>query len=177
MFSLLPWERTLVAASHVAPTVVLPQGPQGWGSAYTLFPNRSAEMTDGSEKRKHQLTFELQSSRVFKTLLRWGVHYHRKSHDQLQPEFFLEARENPANEIIEESNFSDFPVVQPQNKRYRYEMRNCYEACQISLLYVCLFDGAQRSMTFLSFCFFFVCLLLLFHNVALIYSINFLTIF
>ena len=66
MFSLLPWERTLVAASHVAPTVVLPQGPQGWGSAYTLFPNRSAEMTDGSEKRKHQLTFELQSSRVFK---------------------------------------------------------------------------------------------------------------
>ena len=66
MFSLLPWERTLVAASHVPPTVVLPQGPQEWGSAYTLFPNRSAEMTDGSEKRKHQLTFELQSSLVFK---------------------------------------------------------------------------------------------------------------
>ena len=75
--------------------------------------------------------------------------------------------------------------MQPQNKRSRYEMRNGYEACQISLLYVLfsLFghDGAQRSMTFLSFCFFFVCLLLLlllfFHNVALIYSINFLTIF
>ena len=66
MFSLLPRGRTLVAASHVAPKVVLPQGPQGWGSTYTLFPNRSAKMTDGSEKRKHQLGFELQSSRVFK---------------------------------------------------------------------------------------------------------------
>ena len=37
-------------------------------------------------------------------------------------------------------------------------MRNGYEACQISLLYVFLIlfghDGVQHSMTFLSFCFF-----------------------
>ena len=66
-------------------------------------------------------------------------------------------------------------------------MREGHEACQISLLYVLfsLFghDGAQRSMTFLAFCFLFVCLFVVvvvvvfFHNVALIYSINFLTIF
>ena len=41
-------------------------------------------------------------------------------------------------------------------------MREGHEACQISLLYVLfsLFghDGAQRSMTFLAFCFLFVCL-------------------
>ena len=44
-------------------------------------------------------------------------------------------------------------------------MREGHEACQISLLFVLfsLFghDGAHRSMTFLSFCFLFVCLLLL----------------
>ena len=44
-------------------------------------------------------------------------------------------------------------------------MREGYEACQISLLYVLfsLFghDGAQRSIKFLSFCFFFYCFLLL----------------
>ena len=38
-------------------------------------------------------------------------------------------------------------------------MRNGYEACQISLLYVFLslfgHDGVQHSMTFLSFCFWF----------------------
>ena len=175
MFSLLPWERTLVAASHVAPTVVLPQGPQGWGSAYTLFPNRSAEMTDGSEKRKHQLTFELQSSRVFKnpTPMRSPL-----SQKVTWP---AATRENPGNEIIEESNFSDVSVLQPQNKRSRYEMRNGYEACQISLLYVCF---VWRCTAFnyipIILLFLFVCLLLLlflFHNVALIYSINFLTIF
>ena len=111
-------------------------------------------MTDGSEKRKHQLTFELQRSRVFKnpTPMRSPL-----SQKVTWP---AATRENPGNEIIEESNFSDVSVLQPQNKRSRYEMRNGYEACQISLLYVCLFDGAQRSMTFLSFCFFclFVCL-------------------
>ena len=88
-------------ASHVAPKVVLTQGPQGWGTTYTLCPNSPAEMTDGSEKRKHQLTFELRVRVFLKTLPRLGVHYHRKSHDQLQPEFFLEARENPGNEIVE----------------------------------------------------------------------------
>ena len=31
-----------------------------------LFPNRSAKMIDGSEKRKRQLAFELESSRFFK---------------------------------------------------------------------------------------------------------------
>ena len=30
-----------------------------------LIPNRSGKMTDGSENRKCQLAFELQSSRVF----------------------------------------------------------------------------------------------------------------
>ena len=30
-----------------------------------LFPKRSAEIIDGSEKRKGQLRFELQNSRVF----------------------------------------------------------------------------------------------------------------
>ena len=108
-------------------------------------------MTDGSEKRKHQLTFELQRSRVFKnpTPMRSPL-----SQKVTWP---AATRENLGNEIIEESNFSDVCVLQPQNKRSRYEMRNGYEACQISLLSVCLFDGAQRSMTFLSFCFF-VCL-------------------
>ena len=64
-------------------------------------------------------------------------------------------------------------------------MRNGYKACQISLLiFLSAFsrghDGAQRSMTFLSFyLFLFVCLLLLMlfflqiKNVALICSINF----
>ena len=153
MFSLLPRGRTLVAASHVAPKVVLPQGPQGWGSTYTLFPNRSAKMTDGSEKRKHQLGFELQSSRVFKNPTP------TRSPLSQKVTWPAATRENPGNEIIEESNFSDVSVLQPQNKHSRYEMRNGYEAYQISLLYVCLFDGAQRSMTFLSFCFFclFVC--------------------
>ena len=100
-------------------------------------------MTDGSEKRKHQLTFELQRSRVFKnpTPMRSPL-----SQKVTWP---AATRENPGNEIIEESNFSDVCVLQPQNKRSRYEMRNGYEACQISLLYVCLFDGAlQRSRVF-----------------------------
>ena len=30
-----------------------------------MFPKRSAKMIDGSERRKRQLAFELQSSRVF----------------------------------------------------------------------------------------------------------------
>ena len=44
-----------------------------------LFPKRSAKMIDGSEKRKLQLTFELQSSHVFekrsKSLLVWHLFY------------------------------------------------------------------------------------------------------
>ena len=44
-----------------------------------LFPKRSAKMIDGSEKRKLQLTFELQSSPVFekrsKSLLVWHLFY------------------------------------------------------------------------------------------------------
>ena len=57
-----------------------------------------------------------------------------------------------------------------QKKRSRYEMRNGYKACQISLLIILSafsrgHDGAQRSMTFLSFyLFLFVCLLLFFFN-------------
>ena len=62
-------------------------------------------------------------------------------------------------------------------------MRNAYKACQISLLYFLLafsrgHDGAQRSMTFLSFYLFlfFVVVVVFFFtnkNVALICSITF----
>ena len=40
-----------------------------------FFPKRSAKMTDSSEKRKHQLAFELQSSRVLKSAVESQRHY------------------------------------------------------------------------------------------------------
>ena len=163
MFSLLPFQRILVAASHVAPTVVLPQGPQGWGSTYTLFPNRSAEMTDGSEKRKHQLTFELQRSRVFKNPTPMRSPLSQKVTWPAATRVLSRGkREKPGNEIIEQSNFSDVPVGQQvfAKKRSRCEMRNGYEACQISLLYFLLAfsDMTVHNVQWHSYHFPFVCL-------------------
>ena len=38
-----------------------------------MFPKRSPKMIDGSERRKHQLAFELQSSGVFEKGLLWDL--------------------------------------------------------------------------------------------------------
>ena len=59
-------------------------------------------MTDGREKRKHQLTFELQSSLVFKNPTPMRSPLSQKVTGPAAARVFSRGkRENPGNEIIE----------------------------------------------------------------------------
>ena len=97
-------------------------------------------------------------------------------------------RRNSRSEIVEKSNFSDVPPratsIRKRNAagvKWEMVIKPVRPLCCIFLLAFSRgHDGAQRSMTFLSFyLFLFVCLLLFFltqiKNVALICSINFWT--
>ena len=142
MFSLLPFQRILVAASHVAPTVVLPQGPQGWGSTYTLFPNRSAEMTDGSEKQKTSAGLWTSEFTCFLKPYPDEESIITESHMTScnQSSFSRQKREAWERDyrIIKFLRRSRWATSICKKKRSRCEMRNGYEACQISLLYFLL---------------------------------------
>ena len=133
-------------------------------------------MTDGGEKWKRQLAFDEES-------IVTGSHMTSCS----KSSFSRQERE-PLERDCWIIKFSDVPVMcnkYSQKKRSRYEMRNGYKACQISLLnfFVSLLaDMTVRNVQwhsyhFTCFCLFVCCCFFLtqIKNVALICSINFWT--
>ena len=106
-----------------------------------LFPKRSAEMTDGGEKWKRQLAFDEES-------IVTGTHM-----TSCNKSSFSRQEREPLERDCWIIKFSDVPVMcnkYSQKKRSRYEMRNGYKACHISLLYffVSLFSRTWRCITF-----------------------------
>ena len=66
-----------------------------------LFPQRSVKMIAGSEKRKGQLVFELQSSHVYEK---------RSKNNSLSPAHIIRKKKTAVHENNFANPFSDFPI-------------------------------------------------------------------